>query len=311
MKKLISIILICLVIISQTGCGMNSAAPAASSDTSYGEDWLLNTFCYIKTLEPNQEDNIAAAFKLARDYENKLSRTIESSEIATGKYSEETQSLVDKALEYEEKSGGSFCIHLGAVSALWDFSGEPRVPSAEEIKIGLEKQTVDLGAIAKGYITDKVAEYLKEQGVKSAIISLGGNIYCLGQKENKDPWQVGVEKPFSDNGKALETREQVGTIKVGSDMSVVTSGTYERCFTGEDGNFYHHILDPKTGYPVDTDIVSASIIGPSSCDCDALATAALALGSKDAPAFIESFGYEYVLILNDGSLIVSPGANFN
>ncbi len=289
---------------------MNSKGAASSNEYSFGEDWLLNTYCYIKTYEAGDEDIIKAAFSLARQYENKLSRTIESSEICTGNYSEDTKTLVDRALSFEEESGGKFCVHLGSVSALWDFSGDPRVPELYEIEEALALQTLDLGAIAKGYIADRVAEYLKSEGVKTAIISLGGNVFCLGEKQNGSKWQVGVEKPFSDNGGALETREQVGSIMLGADSSVVTSGIYERCFTDENGNFYHHILDSKTGYPCESDIVSATIVGESSCDCDALATIAVILGSEKAPAFIEGKGYEYLLILENGQLIVSSGLNF-
>lgn len=331
MKKTLSIILIlCLVIITQTGCGVteglaglfdsagatsagastSQSSQSASDDTSFGEDWLLNTYCYIKTFKSGQEQIIDDAFALARSYENKLSRTIASSEISTGNYSDDTKDLLDRALKFEEESHGLFCIHLGSVSELWDFSGEPRVPEQSEIDEALAKQTVDLGAIAKGYIADKTVEFLKEQGVDSAIISLGGNIVCIGNKPSGTDWQVGIEKPFTDKTGTLESRESIGTVSLGADTSVVTSGIYERCFTDEQGNFYHHILDSKTGYPCSSDIVSATIIGPSSCDCDALATIAVLMGSTAAPDFITSHGCEYVLILDSGEILTSSSSQF-
>ncbi len=313
MKKFLSIIAILVLIITQTACSERGAAGGATY--SYAEDWLLNTFCYIKSFEPGQEDILKEAFKLAREYESKLSRTVADSQIVTGEYDAETEALLKTALDFEELSGGAFCVHLGAVSALWDFggtSGGPFVPGADEIKEALSAQSLDLGAIAKGYIADRVADFLRSRSVNTAVISLGGNVVCLGRKASGDDWAIGIEKPFSGGGR-LEERESAGVLSVGPDSSVVTSGIYERCFTADDGSFYHHILDPESGFPCESDIVSASIAGESSCVCDALATAAVVLGSDGAAELIESYNercgadYGYVFIKADGGSIVSPG----
>ncbi len=306
-KNFIKRIIILVLIISQVfvfaACGEQ-----AKQEFSYGEDWLLNTFCYIKIFEPGKDKLIADAFALAREYEGKLSRTISTSQISTGVYDDETQSLVDLALDFEAKTDGAFCIHLGSVSELWDFSGSnggPFVPESFEIAEALAKQSMDLGAIAKGYIADRVSEFLQDGGVNSAIISLGGNIICIGLKPDGSNFVVGIEKPFSD-GEKLEDRESIGTVSCEPNYSVVTSGIYERCFTDAAGKFYHHILDSRTGQPAEVELSSASVIGPSSCICDALATISILLGPSKALDFFKGYpDYKAVFITTQGDIIDS------
>ena len=302
-KRALALLLIITQVAILAACGEEPAT------TSFGEDWLLNTYCYISVNEPGKEAVISEAFKLARDYENKLSRTIPTSQVATGNFDEETQVLVDQALAFEESTAGAFNIHLGAVSALWDFSGSnggPFIPSEEEIAKALEEQVLDLGAIAKGYIADKVSEYLKSNGVSSAIISLGGNIICLGVKSDGTNFKVGIEKPFGEKGTPLEQRESIGTVICPPDYSVVTSGIYERCFTADDGTFYHHILNNETGYPAETELASATIVGPSSCICDALATICILDGPSKGIEFMKDFPeYKAVFITTQGDIIDS------
>ncbi|MBR5926777.1 MAG: FAD:protein FMN transferase, partial [Firmicutes bacterium] len=313
----------------------------------------------------NREDLIKDAFAYARSLESELSRTMEGSAVSrfndagatTGLsiFDASAQNMVQvlsSALDFADMTGGLFDPTIGAVTPLWDFASEnPELPDSEKIAealshVGYEKiisdadgkinkaedeVKLDFGAIAKGYIADRVAEYLKTEDINGAIISLGGNIVLIGQKPDGKNWAVGIEKPFSGEGEKLEERESVGTVKwSGTEMnadskedtfSVVTSGTYERCFK-KDGVWYHHVLDPATGYPVDTDLVSVTITGNSSCYCDALSTCCLLMGSKDAAAFMESFNkehtgepngigtYEYVFIKKDGSIIASADANF-
>ncbi len=300
-KKALAFLIIISQVFALAGCGEEPAT------TSYGEDWLLNTYCYINIYEPGKEAVISEAFALARDYENKLSRTIPTSQVSTGEYDEETQALVNQALAFEDATDGDFNIHLGAVSSLWDFSGTnggPFVPSDEEIQDALAKRVVDLGAIAKGYIADCVSEYLQNHGVTSAIISLGGNIICIGTKADGSNFKVGIEKPFSEAGVKLEQRESIGTVICDANYSVVTSGIYERCFTDDDGTFYHHILDKDTGYPAETALASATVVGPSSCICDALATIAIIKGEQNALEFMKDYPeYTAVFIATDGEVL--------
>ena len=160
---------------------------------------------------------------------------------------------------------------------------------------------LDLGGIAKGYIADKLREYLSENGVDSALINLGGNVLTLGGKPDGSNFTIGVQKPFGQNSDILGACRLKG-------MSVVTSGIYERYFV-EDDRLYHHILDTKTGYPVENELYSVTIISPTSTDGDALSTICFAFGSEDGMALIETLdGIECVYCLSDGTLLFSSGA---
>ena len=167
---------------------------------------------------------------------------------------------------------------------------------------------LDLGGIAKGFIADKVGEKLEESGVTSAVISLGGNIVCIGKKpagKEFKPFRVGIEKPYS------EQSEIVGTVEC-CDETVVTSGVYQRYFE-KDGVRYHHILDPATGYPAQSDIVGVTLRAPKgrSADCDALATILLIMGEKEGlKAAEETEGIEAFFITADGRYVSTEGMGF-
>lgn len=328
MKKALSVILIlCLA------AGLCCCAPK-KAELSFGEDWLMNTYCSITIYDAGREQLISDAFAYARSLENLLSRTVETSDIykfnESGDGAEcapETAEIVGIAKEYYELSGGVFDISIGKVSKLWDFAAEdPEVPDAAEIDAAIEytqnadkvyakngrleknipEIEIDLGGIAKGYIADKTKQFLTEQGVTTAVINFGGNIVLMGSKPDGSLWRVGIEQPFSgEEDLLIQDRSTVGTVET-SEASLVTSGTYERKFTAPDGTLYHHVLNPKTGYSVDTDLASATIIGPESARCDALSTSCLLLGSKKAREFMNSInGYSYVFIKTDGEIINS------
>ena len=157
-----------------------------------------------------------------------------------------------------------------------------------------KKAAVDLGFIAKGYIADRMKEYLLSQNVKSACISLGGNVLAIGEKPDGSPFRVGVQEPFAETGTTLTAVEI-------RDTSVVTSGIYERCFY-EDGVLYHHVLDTATGYPVDNELASVTIICESSTRADALSTSCLCLGLEDGQKFLDAEeDVAYLLITKDGA----------
>ena len=271
---------------------------------------------------------ITDAFKLMSEYENTLSRTVEGSDIdrinsAEGsavKVSPETIEVIEKGIEFGEVSGGVFDITVGKASELWDFhedleEGGAEVPSEDALKEAAEhidftkvivdeaagtvrledpEMMLDLGGIAKGYIADRVAEYLRSRGVTSAIVNLGGNIEVIrGKSTSSDPgeeeqfdFNLGIRDPLNKSGGLLG-------IFPGKDMTIVTSGTYER-FIEVDGVKYHHILDPKTGWPVDTDVLQVSIIAGSghSVDCDGLSTACLAMGTEEGTKLIRKLAEE-------------------
>ena len=173
------------------------------------------------------------------------------------------------------------------------------------VRLADPKMELDLGGIAKGYIADRVTAFLEEKGVRSAIIDLGGNIVALGGKARsmldteagETDFRIGIKDPQSESGALL------GTLPA-SNLTVVTSGTYERYFIA-DGKKYHHILDSETGYPTDTDVLSATIIAAKgrSVDCDGLSTSCLALGIENALALVNSIeGVEAILVDTNGKV---------
>ncbi|MGI5984503.1 MAG: FAD:protein FMN transferase [Oscillospiraceae bacterium] len=301
-----------------------SCSPIKSGKVSKS-DFVLNTTATITIYDKKDEKLIDDCFNLCRKYESLLSRTIEDSEISllnsrkTSLVSDETAELISQGLYFSRLSGGSFDITIEPLSSLWNFSAKsPSLPSEDEIdeaksRIGYEAVTVtgntvtfeneytrlDLGAIAKGYVADKVKDYLVSQGVERAIINLGGNVQCIGGKTDKSGFEVGIQRPF-DSG-------SIAGVSI-SDMSVVTSGTYERYFV-ENGKSYHHILDPKTGYPFENGLLSVTIIGKSSSYCDALSTACFALGKEEGMELINDMdGYYAIFITDDYKLHLSNGA---
>lgn len=321
-------------IVSQTGC--------AGKEPVSATEFLLNTVCsitiYDEGSQKEREELIRQAFALSKEYEDRMSRTLAGSDInrlnkAEGKAVEvdpETAEVIREGVRYGELSGGLFDITVGGLTELWNFTGEnPSVPSAEALAeavahVGYQKISVlpaegdrgpwvrlsdpktklDLGGIAKGYIAGQAAEYLRARGVKSAILNYGGNITCIGGRAQGKPFRIGIEKPFSQDGG--EAKAILGTIEV-SDMSVVTSGTYDRKFY-EDGRLYYHILDPAAGYPKETDLDGVTIVGKSSADCDGLSTVSLMLGLEKGKAFIESLeGYEAIFVAKDGRIAVTDG----
>ncbi|MBE6805450.1 MAG: FAD:protein FMN transferase [Ruminococcaceae bacterium] len=289
---------------------LSGCAPKNNSATEF----LLNTVVNIKANASS--DTLNGAFSLAREYENLFSRTIESSEISQlnsiGELtvSDDTAFLLSMALEYSQKTNGKFDITIGAVSPLWDFN-EQIIPKKSDVEkalrsVGYEKVKIDgnhiktngakldLGAVAKGYIADKVRDYLNEQNVNSAVINFGGNVVVMGD----DYSVVGIKNPFEEG--------VLAKLKV-KNTSVVTSGTYERTFT-KVGKTYHHILDTKTGYPADTDLVSATIICKDGTKADILSTCCLCLGLGDARELIEKEqDAEAIFVTRDGEIFVSSG----
>lgn len=309
---------------------MTSCAPKSAEDTRF----MLNTICSITVYSEENKDKtseelVDEAFDLCQTYEDTFSRTIEGSDIyninnsggAPVTVSDDTIEILETAKYFSELSDAAFDITTAPLSIRWDFEGEnPSVPPDDEIqellakvdytKIKIDGNTVtleapveaiDLGAIAKGYIADKLAEFLKDNGVTSAIISLGGNIYAIGENsEEKRPFNLGVQDPQAEDGSIL------GYLQL-SDKSLVTSGDYQRYFM-QDGKRYHHILDPKTGYPAESGLSSVTIISDSSVVGDALSTACFVLGKDKGLELINSYdGVEAIFIDHDGNMYFSDG----
>lgn len=321
MKRLLSLLIAAVLpeLVLLSGC----SAPAPISKTGF----YLNTTCAVTLYDTQEETLLDGAFDLIEHYEKLFSKTVEGSDVSRINQAEgtpvsvdpETAELLRAAISYSELTGGKFDITIGRVSDLWDFTSEsPVPPSKEEIaealatvgyqNLSVEGNTVtvpagthlDLGSIAKGYIADRVADYLRENGVKRAIINLGGNVLTIGEKSDSQPWKVGIQQPFASRS------DIIGSVSV-SDMSVVTSGIYERCFTYE-GAFYHHILDSDTGYPMANNLQAVTILSKSSATADALSTSAFLLGTEQAKALIESLpDTEAIFIALDGTVETTSG----
>ena len=330
-SRLIPVILLVLsIIISQTACTKKTNQ---STESVQKNGFYLDTVCNLTIYdmkdmsEENANKVIEEAFELCEKYENMLSKTRKGSDVykinhASGaevECSDETIFVIKKAIKYGELSNGRFDVTIGQVTDLWNFQpegGEGKIPEQAAIdealthvdykqikvngnKISLSdpKGEIDLGGIAKGYIADKLAEFLKKKGVNSAVIDLGGNISVVGKKPDGNEFRIGVRDPFSTDGGII------GVVEA-HDKSLVTSGTYERSFT-KDGKVYHHILDVKTGYPVEMGLDSVTIIGAGNdgIDCDSLATTCLILGEEEGRKLIESLdGYEAIFVQHDGTI---------
>lgn len=313
------------------GCG-GSEKNVSNEPIASRLSFALNTEIEIKIYniadekkkDVNCEEILTDCLALCNKYEQKFSRTIEKSEISVlnrnseNDVSRETLELLNKGLYYSEISGGKFDITVEPVSSLWDFtSGENVLPDPDMIKENLQYvdytkvkssdqhvsveqgMGIDLGAIAKGYIADRLKDYLVGQGVDSATISLGGNILCIGKKPSGDDFCIGIRDPQNVSG--------VKAAVYVDGKSVVTSGTYER-FIEVDGKRYHHILDPETGYSCENSLDSVTIISDESVDGDCLSTTCFLLGEEKALELIDSMdGIWAMFIEKDGDTVYSEG----
>ncbi len=253
------------------------------------------------------DEALNECMSLCAHYEDLFSRTKDGSDIYRINHAEgspvsvdpETALLLSDAISIAEETEGLVDPSIGALSFLW-FPGslDPSVPSESAIKealshvdyrkILIENNTVtasdpdavlDLGFIAKGYIADRLKEYLSEIGIKSALINLGGNVLALGNKPDGKEFKVGIRDPIHPDGAPVKDLSV-------SDLSVVSSGNYERFFT-EDGIRYHHLLDPFSGYPAETGLSQVTIIASSSEEADALATICFLMGYEKAASFLK------------------------
>ncbi len=238
--------------------------------------------------------------------------------------SDDTEKVIRAALKTAEKTDGALDITLRPVITEWGFTtGEYKIPDGETLNNLLKKvdyrsvrvgdntvflpfgEQIDLGAAAKGYAGDKAISVLKDYGVESAIVSLGGNVQALGAKTDGKKWNIAVKNPFVENSVSSISNICILGLK---DAAVVTSGNYERYFEGEDGKRYHHIIDPSDGYPADNGIVSATIIGKTGLECDALSTAVFVMGAEKAEKlWREKGGFEMLLVTDDKRIIVTEG----
>jgi thiamine biosynthesis lipoprotein len=286
-----------------TACGDPNAVSHRRSQ------FLMGTLVEISVIEKDEElatMAIQQAFQEIRRLENLMSIHIPDSEVskinqAAGKdripISEELMAVIQRSLYWSEKTAGAFDITIGPAQELWDFDA-PSLPSGNSIadaiknidyrKIQLEEQNIflpekemrlNLGAIAKGYAVDKAIDILKKNKIQSALINAGGDLKSIGKRSDQLNWRIGLQHPR--NSESLLASFSI------SGNAVATSGDYQKYFE-QNGKRYHHILDPKTGYPATTGSMSATVIAKNVMDADALSTAIFVLGSEKGIALLDS-----------------------
>lgn len=295
-------------------------------------DYALNTIVKI-TIEAKTANQAKAMATLATDevkrIENLLSCYKEESDVyrinnyahtEPIKVSGETYELIKRCLYYNRLTDGAFDITVKPLVDLWNInSANPQVPRDADIKSALEgvginniilmegnrvyiknpRTKIDFGGVAKGYCANQIKQILENNGITNALIDLGGNIYAMGKNQNGDSWNIGIQKPFAQRG------ETIKSIKL-SNQSAVTSGAYERCFENK-GNIYHHILNPKTGYPAESDFKSVTVISTDSELCDALSTALFVAGMQKVEAICKKIDSIYVMAVNNNDKVTEFG----
>lgn len=277
----------------------------------------LDTVIDIKIYDAVDESVLDGCFSIIAEYEDKLSRTLEGTQVyrlnenGTVEMDDDVLELMKKGLYYSELSGGVFDITVEPITSQWDFKAEtPALPDAQalaeavkhvdytkltirgnQVSLTDPESGVDLGAIAKGYIADRVKDYLVSEGVTSAIINLGGNVLCVGKKPDGSTFNVGLQYPFG-------ARSDLIAIVQIDDFSVVTSGIDQRNFTIDD-KLYHHILNTQTGYPCENGLLSVTIISEKSVDGDGLSTTCFALGLEKGLELIDSIDGIYAAFVTE------------
>lgn len=307
MRKQYLLSLLLTLILFLTGCSREEA-PVSKSGLYF------NTVITITLYDTQDNSILEQCFAIADTYEQLFSPSVQNSDIYRINHSNgqpvtvspETIFLLQTAGIYSELTNGRIDVTVGPLSSLWNFtehtlSDNPVPPTEPEIAAALthvnyrgihideSRHTVSLsdadaaldpGFIAKGYIADRIKDYLLSASVKSAVINLGGNVLTIGSKPDGSPFSIGLQKPFA----AINTA--ITTVSV-TDKSVVSSGVYERYFMYQD-NLYHHILDAVTGYPVQNELLGVTIISDSSMTGDALSTTCLILGLEQGTKLIQN-----------------------
>ena len=309
------------VLLCLTACSKQSQ-PTEKKESFFAMDTYITFTAYGE----NAESVLSQAKDRMTALEQLWSVTDEHSEIyavnhAGGrpvKVGKDTVDILSFALDIADKTNGALEPTIYPVLTAWGFTtGENRIPSDEEItdllnKIGYNKVTLnenmvqltdgmrlDLGAVGKGYAGDVIAELLRESGITSALLDIGGNIQAIGAKPDGSDWRLGIRNPLGEGN--------VGVLRV-RDMAVVTSGSYERYFVGEDGKRYGHIIDPSTGYPAESGLASVAVIAKEGKLCDALSTSLFVMGLDKATEYWrQNGGFDMLLITEDGEIYLTEG----
>lgn len=334
MKSMRRLLGILGMLVFLAACGnKNEINTQAYNDTEF----LMGTYVSLSVYDDGKEEAVEKGFAIVRDLAEKITGETTESEIskinaAAGVepvvVSAAVYELIKTAADYSDALDGQFNYTIGPITNLWRIGfDDARKPSQAEIDAALQKidfhqvvlndddrsvyleetgMEIDLGAIAKGYITDKVKELFEEEGVTTAIIDLGGNVFVMGASPVRegDSWNVGIQDPFAERGESIGSTKQ-------TNRSIVTSGIYER-YLEVDGQVYHHLMNPKTGYPFDNEIAGVSIISEKSVDGDALSTLVFGLGVKAGLDYVNGRDdVEAVFVTKDKKVYLSDGLKDN
>jgi FAD:protein FMN transferase len=307
MKKIVIVISLILAMFLQVSCSKDKNT--ACETNSFG----MGTVISQKVYGNNSKKASGEVLERIKDIENTMTVNASGGDInklndnagkGYVKLNHETVELLKEACDISDLSNGAFDVTVGSAVKLWGIGTEnSQIPeedmlmklvrlinykdvvlneSSDSAKLEKEGQKVDLGGIAKGYAGDEAIKIYKKYEVKNVLINLGGNVVAFGSKPDGEPWSVGIQDPRAENGTCI------GVLKA-IDKAVVTSGDYERYFE-KDGKRYHHILDPKTGKPSESGIMSVTIIADSSTSADGLSTAAFVLGLEKGMQLVKSYG---------------------
>lgn len=312
-----------------TACGKkadSAQSESVSENDKYSSDiFAMDTYMSLTAHGAKAQDAVTAAVHEIQRLDAMFSVGNTDSDVTTANMqgsatvSDETAYLVEQSLEISRKTDGAFDITIYPVMELWGFTTKNyKVPQADELQETLKRVSyenvslkdhelvlknnaqIDFGGIAKGYTSSRVMQIFKEYGIEHGMVNLGGNVQTLGTKTDGTAWRVAIQSPQGGN-------QYLGILET-SDQAVITSGGYERYFE-ENGVTYHHIIDPKTGYPSDSDLTSVTIVCADGTKADALSTSFFVMGLQKAESFYENtdLDFDVILLTKDNQIYISEG----
>ena len=312
-----------------TACGKkadSAQSESVSENDKYSSDiFAMDTYMSLTAYGAKAEDAVTEAIHEIQRLAAMFSVGNTDSDVTTANMqgsatvSDETAYLVEQSLEISRKTDGAFDITIYPVMELWGFTTKNyKVPQADELQETLKRVSyenvslkdhelvlknnaqIDFGGIAKGYTSSRVMQIFKEYGIEHGMVNLGGNVQTLGTKTDGTAWRVAIQSPQGGN-------QYLGVLET-SDQAVITSGGYERYFE-ENGVTYHHIIDPKTGYPSDSDLTSVTIVCADGTKADALSTSFFVMGLQKAESFYENtdLDFDVILLTKDNQIYISEG----
>lgn len=329
MKKLLCAVLALLLLTGCSSSGAQASVPEASDSTTRHVE-AMDTIMSLTAYGSNRQAALDAAEEEIQRLDSLLSTGKPDSEISrlnqsgTLSLSEDTKALVNGAFALNKETNGAFDVTIYPLMELWGFpKKEYHLPNQQELSealalVGMDRikydaqtgtltldqgQKIDLGGIGKGYTSQRVMEIFRQAGVTSGMVSLGGNVQCLGTKPDGSLWRIGIQAPWEEEG-------EIAAVVEIADQAVITSGGYERYFVDNTtGETYCHILDPKSGYPVKSDLSSVSIVSSDGMLADGLSTSLYLMGLEGAQAYwrAHSTQFQAILIDNEGKLYVTDG----